>query len=270
MTAIPGTPPETTETPLEARRRETQSRRRKFRGVQFLKKAVATAAGGVAATSVMFATAAGPPDGPFKPGVDRWSIKTSVIFDDSVEPKAIEIDKFARMANILSSDTPKKKLFHDVRLRDVAPFTNLEHQEGDIVSTVGYVHYAHRDDNDSDYHIQMNQNPGNTLEELQPCLIVEIPHPEAAADPALGEKFRLARKFIRDHCFEGREPEGRVAVPVQVEVIGQLFYDLHHSPKPGGNPGGGRGKQLAPGFKMSATTCWEIHPVTEIRLPPGR
>lgn len=248
---------------LDQRRKDAEKRHKKFRRTQFIKKVTTTVVAGVAAGSGMLNSVSSfIEDGPYDPGIDRWSIKTSITTDPNLlTPRVIDIKNFEKMPP--PAFTGKKSEFDkkliQVKVGDL--------QEGQIVTTTGYVHLVSHEKEDSDYHIQMNEKPTNKLEDLSPCLIVEVPHPLATNDPILRAQYAEVRAFIRENFYDNKKPNGKVDVPLKVTVTGQLFYDLHHHSKsPATNPGGGRGKSLAKGFPMHATTVWEIHPVTNISL----
>lgn len=202
-------------------------------------------------------------DGPFNANKNhqRWPIKTSVSADPSLsKPVAIDVVSLANFPPEKESAKAFDKTF-------IPESPDKANHEGQMVTTEGYVHLvAFEVDDDSDYHIQINDKKTNSPADLSPCLIVEIPHPQAAATPDLALKFAAARKTLRDQCFDGAIPNGTVATPLHVRVTGQLFYDLSHVATPS-DPGGGRGKTVA-GTKMHATTCWELHPVTQIEILP--
>ncbi len=256
-------PPEAGAASLDAQRSGANHRYKKFQAVQFIKKATTTSIAAVAAGSSLLnaGRAVGGADGAFNPGKDRWSVKTSVM---TIAPlsavKPIDIKALEQMPppNFGTSKAP----FESSRIP--APVNGF--LEGQTVSTVGYIHFVMYEKGDSDYHIQMNEKPTNSLGDLEPCVIVEVPHPMSAGDQELHDSFAKVRQLLREKCFAGAMPNGKVDVPIKVQVTGQLFYDLHHSSA--GDPGGGRGKTLGPGFPMHATTIWEIHPVTDIKIVP--
>ena len=249
---------------VDQRRAEANKWKRIYKGTQFTKKVLT----GIVASAAAFATfhfaTIDSADKPYKPGSDRWTVKTSIVEDEEREIGMSDLVKLELLPKVVKKD------FEDKRI-DLE--SSQGYREGMMVETVGYIHYAHRDANDSDYHVQMNDKATNSLTDQKSCVIVEVPHPQAALDnndEVLAQLLTDARKFIRDNCFHGKEPGGKVEPPLRVEVVGQLFYDLHHAPtKAGGDPGGGRGKALDKGApRMMATTIWEIHPVTGFKLAP--
>lgn len=257
-------PPVITKDKYEKHQSAASHRLKRYRRIQFIKKAVTTA---VAATTIGVATVHGAPpsslDGVFDATKkhDRWSIKTSI---ETTGPHTkvitVPIDGLANRKNLDSP--PDSKLFDGSRLPDNTGGL----QEGQIIQTVGYIHLVAFEEGDGDYHIQMNSKSTNDPSDLTPCVIVEVPHPDAAGSPELSAAYAKVRKFIRDTCFGGDEPSGTVKNPVRVSVTGQLFFDLHHA-KGAKDPGGGRGKQVK-GQTMHATTIWEIHPIIDMQLAP--
>ena len=232
-----------------------------FKAVQFVKKAAATVAGGLAIGTATLNSAA-PADGAFDATAhhDRWPIKTSVETNGALAtPKFVDVKTLENLTDI---DEKNRSAFDGARI----PETVSGLQEGQIVQTEGYIHLAVTE-TDSDYHIQINEKPTDDSSDLNPCLIVEVPHPNATADPTLSDEFARVRKFVRDNCFGGNAPTGTVNPPVRVRITGQLFYDLFHA-QGRKDPGGGRGKTVG-GQPMHATTIWEIHPITDMTLSPA-
>jgi hypothetical protein len=241
-------------------------RLRSFKRAQFVKKAGATVLGAAGVLMTTFHSVSPAPsaavalDGTFNAAKvhDRWTIKTSIETAGAhATVVQIPIDQLAKFPDI--SNPPDSKLFNDKRLTN--PVNGLE--EGQIVQTDGYIHLVADEDDDSDYHIQINGNPTNDPDMLTPCYIVEVPHPDAAGNPDLSARFAKVRDFIRENCFDGKAPTGTVKTPLHVRVTGQLFFDLFHAAH-STDPGGGRGKKVA-GHPMHATTIWEIHPIIDIQ-----
>lgn len=253
-----------TDSDVEVSRKLANRRSKAFRRVQFAKKAATTAVAGLG-LGLAFQNSTTPLDGPFDSTAkhDRWSIKTSI---DSaaaqLAPKAIEIAALEHRGPVQLSVSDESTF--DAKL--VPKVAGDEFYEGEVVSTEGYIHLVAFESDDSDYHIQMNENATNEATDLLSCVVVEIPHPKAAASSALGDDFAAARKLIRDKCFAGAQPTGTVKQPLHVRVTGQLFFDLYHMFH-SKDPGGGRGKAVDH-HPMKATTIWEIHPVTRIELLP--
>lgn len=249
--------------PVEGRRiraRRAHQRLRKFKGVQFVKK-VLTTSGAALAVGTATLHSAVPADGIFDATKrhDRWPIKTSAATNGPLSKiKRIDITDLANFAKPaefegnLSSSLIDEPLDNGLR-------------EGQIIQTVGYIHLVAFESGDSDYHIQMNANPTNESSDLSPCVIVEVPHPDATGDPNLSDSYARVREFIRNNCFGGNKPSGAVNPPVRVQVTGQLFFDQSHAHS--SDLGGGRGKQVNKN-PMHATTIWEIHPITAMQLAP--
>lgn len=214
-------------------------------------------------------------DGPFdsaKPH-DRWPIKTSIASSGALAqpiPERVTVLEHLKDFKPTLPEPSYSSAF--IKGSDIPSSVGLPAglQEGQTVQTEGYVHLvAFEVDDDSDYHIQINEAPTNDPADLNKgCLIVEVPHPDATNDPQLKAEFAAAREFLRHNCFTDKTPSGTVQSPIHVRVTGQLFYDLYHSLH--GNtkdPGGGRGKKVG-NTVMHATTIWELHPVTKIELIP--
>ncbi len=261
-------------------RKAAHKRFKAVRSVQGVKKyALGTVGAAVAIGGVFSSAASTPPPalaqqnsaivqtGPSPDGAytiknhERWPIKTSITSDPLLSTPVVEdITEFANFKPVAPGSV---KTFVD-KFIPLPAKTGLS--EGQIVQTEGYIHLvAFEGSDDSDYHVQMNASPTNDPSGLTPCLIVEIPHPLAAANPNLAAQFAAARKLLRDNCFAGGPPTETVKKPLHVRVTGQLFYDLSHSGST--DPGGHRGKPVG-GKPMHATTIWEIHPVTQIEIIP--
>ena len=268
---------------LDALRAGANTRNRKFKGVQTVKKLVTTASVGLIAGSGMLNSAGGSggsaggglvgsgggqvsasaDDGAFIPGKDRWSVKTSV----AVSPPFTTVKSIDM--SLLESMTPPVINSPQAAFDNAWIPTLLNgFQEGQIVTTTGYVHYVQYKKDDSDYHIQMNDKPTNDLADLSPCVVVEVPHPMATSNTDLSQKYATVRKFLRDNCFGGGAPKGKVDTIVKVQITGQLFFDVFHFFQKPNDPGGGRGSQLGTGLPMKATTDWEVHPIIDIKIVP--
>jgi hypothetical protein len=189
-----------------------------------------------------------------KPGVERWSIKTSV-------PEGTDLDhsKFIPLNKLLKLEDPPDVGNKDKRYQNaiVPAFSNpLNVKEGDIVTTTGWLHLVATEP-DCDYHIQISDSPtdGNN------CLIIEVPKDDTGyvASEKIREKAKAVREFIKDKLLNGKEPgSGNIMQhEVYVKVTGQLFYDDAHV---GDAPRGKKG--------MKAATLWEIHPITGIDFAP--
>lgn len=194
------------------------------------------------------------------PGVDRWSIKTSLAPDHQ--------DKKVKLQTLLDLEKPIKKAsdeFDDKRI----PKQVNGLKEGDLITTKGYLLLValerdtkkHRD---GDYHIQMRTSG----EKGDSCFIVEIPFPDFIDDPALKEQCKNAREFVRKKLLKDKEPGtgGNVMQhDVYVTVTGQLFFDSAHINSTERNNKGKckRGKK-----DMCSFTPWELHPVTSINFAP--
>ena len=188
-----------------------------------------------------------------KPGVDRWSIKTSTV----VNVKTVPITDLLQLSNPITDY--HKTEYGDKRIPTIVQPDSLK--EGDIVTTTAWLHLValerasdtHRD---GDYHIQITNSP----EWGDSCFIIEVPYPDFVEDPYLKTKCAEVREFIRNRLLKGKEPgtTGNIMQhEVYVTVTGQLFFDATHLK---GNPRGKKG--------MKSYTAWEIHPLFSIAFAP--
>jgi hypothetical protein len=190
-----------------------------------------------------------------EPGVERWAIKTSLV--DHPQKKKVTINELLALPNPVDREDSK---YDSVRIPVAVGALHL--QEGEIVTTTAWLHLVALEDDsknhrDGDYHIQIR----NSSEWQDSCIVVEVPLPEFVSDPALAEKCRKVRQFIKDNLLQGKEPGtkgNKLDHPVYVTITGQLFFDLPHVT---GNPRGKRG--------MKSYTPWEIHPITAIKFSPA-
>jgi len=121
--------------------------------------------------------------------------------------------------------------------------------EGDILSTVGWLHLVAAED-DGDYHIQISRTHDNDHGTDFLILEVPTPAPEFVADASVRPRLEAVRSLIRERMLRSREPSRSGSVlthPACVEVAGQLFYD---DPHVGHEPRGKKG--------MKAATLWGI------------
>jgi len=194
-------------------------------------------------------------------GVDRWPVKTSVVRLDAqvTRVKLSDLLALPEVPGVKSHDGLPNGRYHEQRIQrplKMSPEQTLH--EGDLVATKGWLHLVAAEA-DGDYHIQIS----DSADSGDNCLIVEIPSPNAVHDPALRQKVKQARDYLRETVFTGHEPKAKGTLlkkPVFVRVTGQLFYDSAHA-----GSAKARGKQ-----GMHATNLWELHPVTDIQLAqPG-
>ncbi len=148
--------------------------------------------------------------------------------------------------------------FDDKRIPAVA---NFPYQEGQIVSTIGYLQWAKCEVDDNDYHLQLSLTPSGQ----GGCLIVEVPAAHFLTDAALAPGVQAVRQFVRQNFFGGAVPTGKPNVSARrVEVMGQLFFDAPHLTQTAHEgSGGGRGSG-----GCQTTNLWEIHPILAIRPAP--
>jgi hypothetical protein len=195
------------------------------------------------------------------PGVERWSIKTSVL--PHSKTKMISLGDLLKLPSPI--DKYSKKLYDKERIKDSVKFKGVYYKEGDIVTTKGYVQLValERDSEkkDGDYHIQVL--PGKLWADS--CLVIEVPYPDFIKnDETLKEEVGKARQFVYDVLLKGKNlnTKGKaISPPLYVQITGQLFFDGTHL---NGEP---RGKQ-DPATKrhMKSYTCWEIHPVIKFKV----
>jgi hypothetical protein len=189
-----------------------------------------------------------------KPGTERWSIKTSI-------PDAAKLDRSTAvdLSELLvlpdaHGVTKNEQQYQSARIPAVK---NARFSEGDVIRTTGWLHLV-AGETDGDYHIQISNSP----ESGSPCLIVEVPNPNApfTSSAELRPLFTSVRDFIKTRLLAGKDPAPGGSImkhQVYVTVTGILFYDDSHVGDP---PRGKRG--------MKAGTLWELHPVTAIVFAP--
>jgi hypothetical protein len=192
-----------------------------------------------------------------KPGVERWSVKTSV-------PAGADLahGKMVPFADLVALPDPvphprmnDHRFAHD---RYPAFANKLGVKEGDILTVRGWLHIV-AGESDGDYHFQISASK----ESGDDCLIVEVPidDPEFVGSAELRGAVAEVRAFLLANALHGRKPsEGGTIIkkPLLVDVTGQLFYDDAHVTGPGGPRRGKHGQKAA--------TLWELHPVTAIKL----
>jgi hypothetical protein len=195
--------------------------------------------------------------GKSRPGVERWSIKTSV-----PEGSKWEGARNVSLPELLALPEPRGVTRNDRRYQNarIPEFPNaLKVKEGDLIAVEGWLQLVALEA-DGDYHVQIS----NRAEDGNNCLVVEIPSPLPAftSSESLRPLFAKTRRLVRDSLLGGLTPVPAGTVvpqPVYVQVMGALFYDDSDL---GGPPRGKKG--------MKAGTAWEIHPVVDIRFAPTR
>lgn len=197
-----------------------------------------------------------------KPGVERWSVKTSL----PAHPQKVKMSLVSALSDAhLPPLSDVKK--NDHRYKD-ARITTGPVQEDQLVTTVGWLYLVAFEADDCDFHLQLSPTP-HTLSDpptkADNSLIVELPAGQYAADSALGDKFESMRSWIVKRLLAGKPPKiGSVHVmmhPVYVRVTGALFYDDAHVYSADHTTG--RGKK-----KLPSKTLWELHPITAIAFAP--
>jgi len=205
---------------------------------------------------------------------ERWDVKTSAVASAPVD---VSIETLLQLQ---IPDKVESAAFRTGKRKGLIPesFTSvfegrpISLKEGQIVRVEGWLHLVNFDTGDSDYHLQLTADSASCPSTKSPgCVIVEIPSDLCATDSSEAKMwaFRASRQWV-DQKFAGQQlQQGNTAsdsgngrdlraVPLHVEVQGQLFFDTSHYPS-ATNPGGGRGKS---GCK--AAGVWEIHPITAI------
>ena len=189
-----------------------------------------------------------------EPGVDRWSIKTSLAANPRTKSSTLE--------DLLSLPNPITQLKDTPAVGRIQKTVNGL-KEGDIITIQGWLMLVALEDNsndhnrDGDYHIQIRL----TGDWADSCFIVEIPDPDFIEDADLKAKCAAAREFVKTKLLKGNEPGtsgNKMTHPVYVNITGQLFFDAIHLTT------GPRGKK-----GMHSYTCWELHPVTAIAFAPA-
>ncbi len=185
-----------------------------------------------------------------KPGVSRWTVKTSLPANRN-KPIAVTLEEITALPDPDLSGGKES----DTRYPD-----DLGNglKEGSLVRVSGWIRLIATDP-DCDYHIQLT--PTNSG--VDGTVIVEVPNPKANFEksPELRDSATAVRAFLLSKILKGKEPAGGKGSKIgsaYVEVVGQLFMDAHHSPNCDA-----RGKQ-----GMHATTCWEVHPIIAARFAP--
>jgi len=196
----------------------------------------------------------------FNPGKERWPVKTSVTHLRPV--KEISLQELLNLpVPILRYSKNEREEYQDHRFPDTVGKHHL--QEGDIVSTYGYILLAavEKDKNgeDGDYHVQIR----TSSKWDDSCLVIEATFPPfITGNKALQDSCHKVRDFFDHYVLKGKKKacfgtDGASAP--YVKITGQLFFDAFHMTTPP------RGKQhCITKEKMKSYTCWEIHPIMSI------
>jgi len=198
------------------------------------------------------------------PGVERWSIKTSLATagaPDIAHAKLVDFAALIALTVPQPGGQPIKE--NDERFRDtrIPAFDNsLGVNEGDLVTVRGWLWLVATSNDDGDYHIQISGSATSG----DGALIVEVPNPDPAfvSSPDLRAVFTTVREFVKttllhDPSLEPSACGNVMTHPPYVQVTGQLFYDDSHiDPASRGKKG------------MKAATSWEIHPVIDMKFAP--
>ena len=198
------------------------------------------------------------------PGQERWPVKTSL-----PAPATASQPKPVRLADLLALAQAPGVQHDDPRYQDarIPSFSNsLGVNEGDLITTTGWLYLVALESDDCDYHIQISPESRTTTNRptaADDCLIVEAPRQDFVDDANLKQQVTTIRSYIQTKIMHGTEPAnaGSVMVhPVCVQVTGALFYDDAHVGKNGPELRGKRG--------MSSKTLWELHPITSFQIVP--
>ena len=202
------------------------------------------------------------------PGTDRWPVKTSA--DIAQAPKSVTISKLKNLPPLFSSSESKASRHeHQDKVHDIVKgglhegqILTVKHGYLQLIAREASFNKKHSDYEDGDYHIQV----GETRDEREGCVIVEIPDPNFVKEAALKAKVTQARADVLKllKLSSVSDSGNCIAHPPKVTVVGQLFWDSAHSVS--GNPGGGRGKKQC---HQLAATLWEVHPVIAIAAEPN-
>ena len=112
------------------------------------------------------AVAAQPPEEKYDPGTFRWVIKTSVPDSTNLTPKKnVALENLLRFPHA-PGVTKGTRDYLDKRIPHFA--NNLGLNEGDIISTTGWLHLVATEANDGDYHIQISTRKDSA----EPCFII--------------------------------------------------------------------------------------------------
>jgi hypothetical protein len=218
--------------------------------------------------SVLLVTSSTAQEKNLGPGTDRWPVKTSA--DLQQTPKSITISKLKNLTPLFteeeskaSRDEHQDKVHSDVRdgLHE-GQILAVKHGYLQLIAREASFNQKHNDYEDGDYHIQI----GETRDEREGCVIVEIPDPDFVKDAELKAKVTQARADVLKILKLNKVSDSGtcIAHPPKVTVVGQLFWDSAHSVS--GNPGGGRGKRQC---HQMAASLWEVHPVIAIMSEPN-
>ena len=191
------------------------------------------------------------------PGSERWAVKTSVA---AGKVKTVTLEKLLGLANPIDKQT-------DAADDATIPKKVGGLKEGDIVKVEGWITLLALEKNsegkDGDFHIQVHADSSMD----GGCLIVEVPDPAFVKDADLKKQCGLVldsaiSKILHGHNFNVSRGNSMDNF-VHVAITGHLFFDASHLKRDGTTQP--RGKKGSSGIKDSSPTCWEIHPVTNIR-----
>lgn len=186
---------------------------------------------------------------------ERWGIKTTVHPGVNLDhPHAVALSKLMVLKN--AADVTKADV--GTYANTLIPGTTGGLNEGEIVSTKGYIHVIMYSADDDDYHVQVSLTKPKSDKD---CFVVEVPRDADgfAESGAVRDSARVTRKWLRT-MTKNQEPStggSLMGGPPYVKVVGQLFFDASHAT---GSPRGRRGQKTK--------SAWEIHPVMHMEFAP--
>jgi len=185
----------------------------------------------------------------------RWAIKTSIQSGANLaHPHTVALTKLITMpgpAGVTKADVT-------THADTVIPGTTAGLEEGEVISTKGYIHVVMYSTEDDDYHVQVSLTKPKTDTK---CFIVEVPKDAAgfAQAGSVRDSAQVIRAWLRK-LTNNKEPSAGGSLmggPPYVKVVGQLFFDASHA---SGALRGRRGQK--------APSAWEIHPIMHIEFAP--
>jgi hypothetical protein len=191
------------------------------------------------------------------PGVERWSVKTTVPTGTKHQTMSI-------------ADALKLPPLRDVKKNDAryatARVMDQSVKEDNLTSISGWLYLVAFESDDCDFHIQISPRPLTSAKrptKADNSMLVEVPSGQYAT--AIADQVEVVRQWVIDNLLAKKPPRmGSVHVmrhPVYVTVTGALFYDDAHVYMADGSTG--RGK-----IGLQSKTLWELHPVTAIAFAP--
>ncbi len=187
-----------------------------------------------------------------KVGKAQWTVKTESPLPPQKPVKISSADFSALPAPASVENGQKGAKSTETRYPD-----KLEgkYKEGELVSLTGWVRFIKLSTDDCDFHIQVTPDSVSTAG----MIIVEIPQADAkhVTDGALRAELDVARQGVESDLKLKKVPSasGNKIRSAYMTFEGALFFDAPHWPNCDKR-----------GVGMTASTCWEIHPVTKVRF----